>query len=286
MKKANSKTQTVSLKTIQNLEFEILKYIRDICDANGLRYYLAYGTLIGAVRHQGFIPWDDDMDIHMPRPDYMKFVEIVKANPHPYYKLISRETEPRFTLLVAKMIDSRTKLTQISLWKEKVQLGLFVDIFVLDGAGNTLEEAEAIYQKGYDCFQHWGNANTRMFYPGKGKFYSFRKWIRYSPERYYGVRRWMDRHFSLCVQKTYDTCEYISAMAAGTPQASRNVWRRDSFGVGKNVIFNEEVFRAPANWDAVLRPEYGGYMEPPPPYLQFAHHVYNLEVPDFLAPEA
>ena len=281
----NTKDDVVPLKTIQNLEFEILKYIRDICDSNSLRYYLAYGTLIGAVRHQGFIPWDDDMDIHMPRPDYMKFVEIVKANPHPYYKLISRETEPRFTLLLAKMIDTRTKLTQISPWKEKIQLGLYVDIFVLDGAGDSLEEAEKTYQEGYKCFQHWGNANTKMFYPGKGKFYSFRKWIRYSPERYYGVRRWMDRHFSLCVQKSFDACEYVSAMAAGTPQASRNIWKRESFGAGKNVIFNDEVFRAPEDWDAVLRPEYGGYMEPPPPYLQLAHHVYDLVVPDYLEPD-
>ena len=280
--KSPFKTDSIPIEVIQNLEFGILKYIRDVCDANDLRYYLAYGTLIGAVRHQGFIPWDDDVDIHMPRPDYMKFVDIVKKDPHPYYKLISRETEPQFTLLLPKMIDTRTKLDQISLWKEKVQLGVYVDIFVLDGAGATLEEAETTYQIAYDIFQHWDNANTRMFYPGKGPFYTFRKWIINTPKRIYGVRRWMDRHFEFSIQKPYDAFEYVGAMAASTPQASRNIWKRASFGTGKEVTFNGESFKAPDDWDAILRPEYGGYMEPPPPYLQVAHHVYNLEIPDYL----
>ena len=274
------KNDPVPLDVIQNIEFEILKYIRDVCDANGLRYYLAYGTLIGAVRHQGFIPWDDDMDIHMPRPDYMKFVEIVKANPHPYYKLISRETEPFFTHILAKMIDTRTKLTQKTLWKEKVQLGLFVDIFVLDGAGNTLEQAEETYLKAFACYRKWEDSNTRMFYPQKGKFYTFRKWLSHFPERVFGVRYWMDKHFELCMQSDYDSCAYVSALSAGTPQPSRNIWKRNAFGDGKYVTMNSEAFRAPSDWDAVLRPEYGGYMEPPPSYLCHPHHPYDLKILD------
>ena len=72
---AMDQENTVPLPVIQNGLFGILKYIRDVCDRNGLKYFLAYGTLIGAVRHQGFVPWDDDMDIQMPREDFLKFAE-------------------------------------------------------------------------------------------------------------------------------------------------------------------------------------------------------------------
>lgn len=277
--------KTVPLDVIQNCEFRILQYIKDVCDRNGLRYYLCYGTLIGAVRHQGFIPWDDDMDIHMPRRDYLRFVEIVQDNPHPYYRLVSGETSPQFTQILAKVIDARTKLTQIAKWRDGIQLGVYVDIFVLDGAGNTVEEAESTYNKAYSLYSQWKKSVQTMFYPGENKASTFMKWIRNTPERAKGFRYWRAQHNMFCSQKSYDSCDYVSALAAGTPQASRNVWKREWFGDGTDVLFNGVTFRAPANWDAVLRPEYGGYMELPPPYKCVSYHSYSLEIPDTVIEE-
>lgn len=275
----------IPLKAIQTCEFEILKYIRELCEQNDLRYYLCYGTLIGAVRHQGFIPWDDDMDIHMPRRDYLRFVRILQENPHPYYRLISGETSPMFTQILPKVIDTRTKLTQIAKWRDGVQLGVYVDIFVLDGAGNTVEEAEKTYNKAYSIYSQWKKSVQTMFYPGENKVISLMKWIHNSPERAKGFRYWRGQHNVFCCQKAYDDCEYVSALAAGTPQASRNVWRREWFGDGTDVLFNGVTFRAPANWDAVLRPEYGGYMELPPPYKRVSYHNYSLEIPEAVLSE-
>lgn len=85
-----------TLTKVQELEFGILQFIKKVCDENQIRYYLAYGTLIGAVRHKGFIPWDDDIDIMMPRKDYKKLLAILNEQQHPYYKLISADTDKRF----------------------------------------------------------------------------------------------------------------------------------------------------------------------------------------------
>ena len=276
-----------SLKTIQHFEFEILKYIRDVCDRNGLRYYLAYGTLIGAVRHQGFIPWDDDIDIHMPREDYEKFVDLVTADPHPYYRLISGETEPKFTHILAKVIDSRTQLTQIARWRDGVQLGLYVDIFVLDGAGNSQDEAEEIYRKAFSLFYQWRRSVKTMFepeerYPDANQFVNFLRWLYHTPQRLLGHGYWRRKHVAYCLERHYDECEWVGAMAAGTGRASRNVWKREWFGDGTDVSFQGETFRAPANWDAVLRPEYGDYMELPPAEKRHSKHPFILEIPDEL----
>ena len=270
----------VPLAAIQNGEFEILKYIRDICDQNGLLYFLAYGTLIGAVRHQDFVPWDDDMDIHMPREDYLKLVDFIKKNPHPYFRLISPETSPTFKRTTAKMIDSRTRLMRISRWAENVPLGIYVDIFLLDGAGNTREEAEAAYDVAYSIYLRLRKAGKKMFYKQENGFVSFARWIYHIPERFRGSRYWINEHISYCRQKSYYDYEFVAAMGACTRRASRNVWKRESFGDGTDVLFRGEVFRAPSDWDAVLRPEYGNYMVPPPPEKQKSHHKYTLEISD------
>lgn len=271
-----SMENNVPLETIQKIEFGILKYIRDVCDANGLRYYLAYGTLIGAVRHQGFIPWDDDMDIHMPRPDYMKFVEIVKRDPHPYYRLVSLETSDKYAYLWAKVIDKRTRLVQDSPWIQKEDLGFFVDIFVLDGAGKTLKEAEATYEKAFDIFKQYRRSVKKMFNKRESRSLTFARWIYHIPQRLLGNRYWMERHEKFCLQKAYDDCEYVGALGAGTKKPSRNVWKKDCFGGGTNVVFCGELFRAPENWDEVLRSEYGDYMMLPPVEQRQSNHNFLL----------
>lgn len=119
---------TVELKRI---ELDILKYIKTQCEKYNLRYYLAYGTLLGAVRHKGFIPWDDDIDIHMPREDYDKLIELEYNNPDSKYKLLSPKYNKDYYYSFAKMVDNETILEETGL-KQIKELGVYVDIFPLD----------------------------------------------------------------------------------------------------------------------------------------------------------
>ena len=74
----------IPIEEVKKIQLDILDSVAQFCEERGLRYYLAYGTLLGAVRHKGYIPWDDDIDLHMPRPDYERFLREYNQAPTPY----------------------------------------------------------------------------------------------------------------------------------------------------------------------------------------------------------
>lgn len=121
------------LRKLQLTELEVLKYIRTVCKANGLRYYLVGGTLLGAVRHNGFIPWDDDLDIAMLRKDYDRFLELCKkgALGENFY-LHHTITDSEYWLPFAKVKVNNTLFDEESYSKLKCHKGIFIDIFPLD----------------------------------------------------------------------------------------------------------------------------------------------------------
>lgn len=128
---------------LKSVALEVLCEIDKICVENGFTYSLAYGTLLGAVRHKGFIPWDDDIDIMMPRADYSKFIEYCQTH-ETSFKLASVETDPTYGYLFAKACDTKTVLTyENTKWNH---YGIQVDIFPVDNLGSSLEEAKAAFK--------------------------------------------------------------------------------------------------------------------------------------------
>ena len=119
---------------IKAILLDIMTDLDRFCRDNGLRYSLAYGSLIGAVRHKGFIPWDDDIDILMPRNDYQV---LINKYSHPYYVILSQEKDCRFPLQFAKLCDTRT--TSVDQFGNKFPVA--VDIFILDGLSDSLKTA-------------------------------------------------------------------------------------------------------------------------------------------------
>jgi len=122
------------LRKSQMRMLEILDYIADICDKNGLTYWLSGGTLLGAYRHGGFIPWDDDLDIEMPKSDYIKLRDILLSNKNSQFQLQDHTTDANYYYAYAKVRDTKSICTSTietddKLWKMK---GIWVDIFILD----------------------------------------------------------------------------------------------------------------------------------------------------------
>ena len=128
-----------SVRRLQNVLLDMLRVIDDVCSVNGLRYYLFYGTLLGAMRHKGFIPWDDDADIVMPRADYDKLLRLPKSKWPDGYFLQSPLSEKYGRFVFAKLRKDGTTCITPEHRNIKMHQGIFVDIFPLDEArGNGL----------------------------------------------------------------------------------------------------------------------------------------------------
>ena len=130
----------MSMKEIQAVSLEILKKIADICGQHNWKYSLAWGTLIGAVRHNGYIPWDDDVDIQMPRPDYVKLKDFFRNHKEELYPLRLFDNDVKdYPYELARVCDDRYVIDTKN--EKPCGMGVFVDIYVLDGTGDTFEEA-------------------------------------------------------------------------------------------------------------------------------------------------
>lgn len=120
------------LKSAQIIMLRILKYLDHICEGHGLRYSLTGGTLLGAIRHQGFIPWDDDMDILMPRPDYERFIEIAPALLPMSLQTHTRQNDAQHFWSWMKIRDNNSEIIEIDAPNYQGSHGIFVDIYPLD----------------------------------------------------------------------------------------------------------------------------------------------------------
>src|SRR5690554_4415622 len=121
-----------TLKKLHNVQIEILNQIVKICNQNKLTYFLIGGTLLGAIRHKGFIPWDDDLDIAMPRKDYEKFLELCQGYLGDEYYLHCSKTDPKYWLPFAKVRKNNTIFEEKSIQTINSHKGIYVDIFPLD----------------------------------------------------------------------------------------------------------------------------------------------------------
>lgn len=266
----------LSIEEIQYGSFQILKAVAALCDKLKMNYYLAYGTLIGAIRHKGFIPWDDDIDIMMPRADYNKLLAYFIEHEKELYplKLFSTVNNRKYPYMISRISDDRYELDVNN--EVPFGMGLFIDIYPLDGVGNSKAEYTKLKNKASKyssmCF-----LSTRMKCVKGNTKSKFKLAIKYPVFLYAKARgkdHWIWKLNEIAKHCDYQNSKYIGCLVWGS-DGIKGIFPKKWFESTVDVSFEGYTFKAPANFHEVLTQLYRDYMKLPPKKERKAHHFYN-----------
>lgn len=267
--------QPLTLEEIHEGTLEILKKIISICDGIGVNYFLAYGTLIGAVRHGGFIPWDDDLDLIMLRPDYEKFLDycrVHEAEMFPF-RLMNRRNTPDYPYNISRFCDLRYRMVSEDL--PDAGMGMFIDIYPFDGVGNDIAEAErTIGKKKWLYMNCFFSAIRKHFMPSrKGTLRTIAKFPVHCAAKLIGYRYFLDKLEKLQYRYSFVDSRYVACTVwDGTLDATE----KTNYMEYIYLDFAGVKAKAPRNYDALLRATYGDYMRLPPEDKRAPQHEYSL----------
>lgn len=252
------------LDELKKIELDIMKKVHLFCSKNNITYFLCYGTLLGAIRHNGFIPWDDDIDIFMPIEDYDRFCkEFPKFQDNLDLQLVNSSTKIYYGRTMSKVINNNTVLIEND-FKHDDPIGVFIDIWPLSGLPNSNAKRNiyivlhdflfklycaTIYKLKFDSLKHalaivFGNIIPR-------------KLLLCILER-------LDNKFS------YKASKYVTSSS----EMHLIVYNKSSFENQILCKFEDTEFFIPSGYDEILRNTYGDYMELPPLEERIPHHNF------------
>lgn len=273
-------TKKLTFRDVQLGALEVLKKLTDLCDSQGWKYFLTYGSMLGAVRHKGIIPWDDDIDIMMPRPDYEALRRYFAQNSESLLplKLFDKASVPEYPHMIGRISDQRYHLVFDN--ERDYGIGLFVDIYPLDGVGNDFDRAVKLVEKTKRVASLCFLTGRKSF--GVDNTHSTLKMLIKFPA-YCWAKLWGNRHYINKLEKlsrTYDynASNYVACASwpAG-PKAGqqRDVFEKTLFEELVEVPFEDTTIKIPAAYDAFLSKTYGDYMQCPPEDKRTTNHTYD-----------
>ena len=240
-----SPTDPFGLRPVWDAILDLYIRFSAFCGEHQLRHYAAFGTALGAVRHKGFIPWDDDMDVYMPRPDYERFFKLIKTESNPRLRAVNLWTDPSYKLQFGKVYNNDT----CGVRELESMESVFIDVFPLDGlpSGN-LRFKFWILERGFKrrlpniFHSQWMSETIRKSLEQWGK-----KWP------------YDESHFVQCYQE--NLCKIKSRL-----------YTREMFGTAKLMPFDRIQIAVPEDVEGYLRAEFGDYMQLPPPEHRVPTH--------------
>lgn len=260
------------LRPLQLMQLEILKIVDKICRENDIKYSLYAGTLLGAVRHQGFIPWDDDLDICMERAEYDRFIKLWDELKLQGYILQNKENTPQFTRGFTKIRKDHTTFLQDDCERGMYHTGVFIDIFPLDRMPNS-KVKQYIFK--IQCMMY--QLLTREFVPPKSS----------------GMVRMISKFLLWCVPKKsrrkvrsillkyitkYNDRRDLKPVLIETAESIHLAYLEDMLDSYMMIKFENDEFMCMKKWDEYLKCEYGNYTHlPPEEERAWKHHPIILD---------
>ena len=256
----------IGLEERKKLQLDILVDVASFCEKHGITYFLSSGTLIGAVRHQGYIPWDDDIDIMMPRPDYERFSREYNSD---IYEFMDMNKDVNFPYVLAKVVDTRTYLKERVITFERS--GIHIDIFPLDGlSSHRFCQRLHLFVIG------------RCIYARVVKYIDLRgvdnKWKKLCYRAFklflllFSKRRLTKMVCSLQKKWAWESSVCVSSLGSSN---ERLVGKKEWFEYTIKWKFEQYQLQVPNGYDEWLRLIYGNYLLLPPIEKRVAHHAFE-----------
>lgn len=268
--------EELNIEQIHKATLEIVEKLIEICDKINVNYYVAYGSLIGVVRHKGFIPWDDDFDVVMLRDDYEKFCDycIKNENKLKPFKLLSRKCEKKYPYNIARLNNMNYKAVYDNV--QGYESGIFIDIYPLDGAGSDVDKVlKKVEKKKSNLFRitlwsiddHYTKSTYNKWYRSIIKYF-----VRgYSKVR--GAKYFLDKMENFKNLYDINNSRYIAEM---TWDSGLTLYEKSWFDKYIYMDFENLKVKVPIGYDDFLRCHYGDYMKFPPKEEQVPHHEYKV----------
>ena len=266
----------LNIEQIHKATLGIVEKLIEICDKINVNYYVAYGSLIGVVRHKGFIPWDDDFDVVMLRDDYEKFCDycIKNENKLKPFKLLSRKCEKKYPYNIARLNNMNYKAVYDNV--QGYESGIFIDIYPLDGAGSDVDKVlKKVEKKKSNLFRitlwsiddHYTKSTYNKWYRSIIKYF-----VRgYSKVR--GAKHFLDKMENFKNLYDINNSRYIAEM---TLDSGLTLYEKSWFDKYIYMDFENLKVKVPIGYDDFLRCHYGDYMKFPPKEEQVPHHEYKV----------
>lgn len=260
----------LSLEELKKLQVDILCKVDEFCCDNHINYTLAYGTMIGAIRHEGYIPWDDDIDIAMPRPDYDRFIRNFNGYDADLY-VLAPELNYHFYASYANVCDRRTLLNEGKNSHLGIEMGVKIDIFPIDGTPFDFNE----YKKEVRYIRERSAMLASKRYPIELKLSKSNiKTLVYRflsiPYKYDTIQR---KIIDKCLKYSFHDSEYVDTISYPVYNDTRV--SKALFNEYIDVKFEHKSFKAIKEYDRYLKTIYGDYMKLPPVEKRVSHHDFN-----------
>ncbi len=263
----------LSIEEAKKIELDILDFIDSFCKENGINYCINYGTLIGAIRHKGFIPWDDDIDLSMTRENYERFIQLFSEK-QSRYQILSLETDNQYFNNFIKIVDPTTKIIDTRNTKT-YDSGIFIDIFPMD-TFNDRKVVDICYK--LESFKLLSFSKHKNIVYGDSKLKDLIRTL-----FWFLLRPVSPRFFANQIEKQIqkyrvEDGKYIAFIPSKLKE--KEIFPRDMFDELIEIPFEHLVLPAPKRFDVVLKQFYDNYMTVPPKEKQIYSHefeAYKLE---------
>ena len=263
--------EELTLEQIKARELNVLRQFDAFCRENNIRYFLSNGTLLGAVKYKGFIPWDDDIDVLIPRGDYNRFLELFPKGGA--FELLCRERDAEYPFPFAKLSEKETVITNQTTLKN-YRPGLHIDIFPLDFWGEDIEIAKKQANALRSLCNKYAMSFSRII-RGRNVVRTVAKTVLIALARIRGRKR-IETKLKAETDAVFKTAgESFCGCVVWAVYGEGEIHQRDIFEDAVEVEFEGGKYPAPKGYDAYLKSHYGDYEKDPPNNKRRSHHSFK-----------